>query len=56
LLRVDPKHGLFYFDSSYRPVPLEQIYIGISEKKAIKKLMLQNEICYDKVIERIGKH
>lgn len=37
-------------------MPLEQIYIGITEKKAIKRLMLMNEICYEKVIERVGKH
>ena len=39
LLRVEPS-GLHYFDARYRPVPLEQIYIGISERKALKKLML----------------
>ena len=55
-LRVKPESGLFYFDNSYRPVPLEQIYVGVSEKKAIKRLMLMNEICYEKVIERAGKH
>ncbi len=48
--------GLFKFDNSFRPVPLEQIYVGVSEKKAIKRLMLMNEICYEKVIERAGRH
>lgn len=37
-------------------MPLEQIYVGVTEKKAIKRLMLMNEVCYDKVIERAGKH
>ena len=37
-------------------MPLEQIYVGITEKKAIKRMMLLNEICYEKVIERAGKH
>ena len=32
-LRVSPDKGLFYFDNSYRPVPLLQQYIGITEKK-----------------------
>ena len=54
-LRVDPEKGLFYFDSSYRPVPLEQLYIGITEKKSIKRMLLMNEITYQKVIERAGK-
>ncbi|CDF33920.1 activating signal cointegrator 1 complex subunit 3, helc1, putative [Chondrus crispus] len=30
-MRVNPQKGLFYFDGSYRPVPLSQTFIGISE-------------------------
>lgn len=55
-LRVKLDTGLFFFDNSYRPVPLEQIYIGVTEKKAIKRLMLMNEVLYEKVMERAGKH
>ena len=44
ILRVQANKGLFYFDNSFRPVPLEQIYVGITEKKAIKRLLLSNEI------------
>lgn len=51
-LRVKPDKGLFYFDSSYRPVPLQQQYIGIMEKKALKRFALMNEICYEKVMEQ----
>ena len=36
-LRVDPKKGLFYFDASYRPCSLQQEFIGVTEKKAIKR-------------------
>jgi len=54
-LRVKKK-GLFFFDNSYRPVPLEQQYIGINEKKSVKKMLIMNEILYEKVIERAGKH
>lgn len=39
-LRVDPSKGLFFFDNSFRPVPLEQSYIGITEKKAIKRFQV----------------
>jgi len=49
-LRVDPSNGLFFFDNSFRPVPLQQQYIGITEKKALKKIQLQNQICYEKVL------
>jgi len=54
-LRVDPKKGMFYFDASFRPIPLEQKYIGVSEKKSIKRMLLMNEITYEKVMERAGK-
>lgn len=30
--RVSRHHGLFYFDSSFRPIPLEQHFIGIKGK------------------------
>lgn len=35
-LRVRPS-GKFFFDNSFRPVPLEQQYVGITEKKAVKR-------------------
>jgi len=53
-LRVNPEKGLFFFDSSYRPVPLQQQYIGITEKKALKRFQLMNEICYEKVLQQAG--
>ncbi|GAM21299.1 hypothetical protein SAMD00019534_044740 [Acytostelium subglobosum LB1] len=53
-LRVKPE-GVFYFDSSYRPIPLEQQYIGISDR-GIKQLQLMNDITFKKVAERAGKH
>ncbi|XP_004299306.1 PREDICTED: activating signal cointegrator 1 complex subunit 3 [Fragaria vesca subsp. vesca] len=52
-LRVNPEAGLFYFDSSYRPVPLAQQYIGITETNYPAKLELLNEICYKKVVESL---
>lgn len=48
-LRVNPESGLFFFDSSYRPVPLAQQYIGISEQNFSARNDLLNEICYNKV-------
>jgi len=55
-LRVNPDKGLFYFDNSYRPVPLQQQYIGITEKKAIKRFQLMNEIAYEKTLAQAGKN
>ena len=54
-LRVNPSEGLFYFDNTYRPVPLEQQYIGITEKKAVKRFQIMNELVYEKVMENAGK-
>jgi pre-mRNA-splicing helicase BRR2 len=39
-LRVKPDKGLYYFDNSFRPVPLQQQYIGITEKKVRPPLPL----------------
>ncbi|MGH0130564.1 UNVERIFIED_CONTAM: hypothetical protein FKN15_015415 [Acipenser sinensis] len=55
-LRVDPAKGLFYFDNSFRPVPLEQTYVGITEKKAIKRFQIMNEIVYEKIMDHAGKN
>lgn len=55
-LRVRPKTGLFVFDNSFRPVPLEQQYVGITEKKAVKRYQIMNEIVYEKVMEHAGKN
>ncbi|WVZ00956.1 hypothetical protein V8G54_027025 [Vigna mungo] len=55
-LRVDLKKGLFYFDNSYRPVPLSQQYVGITVKKPLQRFQLMNDICYEKVMAVAGKH
>ena len=48
-LRVNEK-GLFFFDASYRPIPLEQHFIGIKGKanSHVYKTKLDT-ICYEKV-------
>lgn len=55
-LHVNRKTGLYHFDNSFRPVPLEQQFIGITEKKAIKRYQLMNEILYEKVLEQAGRN
>ncbi|KAJ3757592.1 putative RNA helicase [Lentinula raphanica] len=47
------KSGLFYFDSSYRPCALQTQFIGITEKKAIKRFTLSNEIAYEKILDQL---
>src|SRR5690606_20504236 len=36
-LRVNKRAGLFYFDASFRPVPLEQHFIGVKGKPNSKQ-------------------
>ncbi|KAI0022193.1 Sec63 Brl domain-containing protein [Xylariomycetidae sp. FL0641] len=55
-LRVDANKDLFHFDGSFRPCPLKQEFIGVTDKKAIKQLKTMNDITYNKVIEHVGTH
>ncbi|CAK7209830.1 Pre-mRNA-splicing helicase BRR2 [Sporothrix bragantina] len=55
-LRVDPKTGLFHFDGTYRPCPLRQEFIGVTDRKPIKQLKTMNDITYTKVLEHVGKN
>ena len=55
-LRVKADKGLFFFDASFRPVPLQQQYIGFTEKKALKRFHLMNQVCYEKVLQQAGKN
>ncbi len=55
-LRVNLDRGLHYFDSSYRPCPLHQQFIGITGKKAFKRMELINDITYEKVLDHAGKN
>ena len=54
-LRVETNKGLFYFDQSYRPCPLKQEFIGVTEKKPVKRLQVMNSVCYEKVLESVSK-
>ncbi|KAL2159202.1 hypothetical protein VTH06DRAFT_2634 [Thermothelomyces fergusii] len=55
-LRVDFEKGMFHFDGSYRPCPLRQEFIGVTERKAIKQLKTMNDITYQKVLEHVGQN
>ncbi|CAE7523667.1 ascc3, partial [Symbiodinium sp. CCMP2456] len=57
--------NLFYFDSSYRPIPLETSFLGITElspqhsgvlrTNRVKHIAKLNEICYEAVVEQVRK-
>lgn len=54
-LRVNPYVGLFYFDSRFRPVPLEQTFIGVKATKPLQQMTDMDSVCYDKVYEMVVK-
>jgi len=51
-LRVQDK-DLFYFDNSYRPVPLETSFIGVMGNNMNKQKAAMLEVTYRKVLERV---
>lgn len=55
-LRVPADKGLFHFDNTFRPVCLEQNMIGISEKKAVKRWQLMNELVYERLMTAAEKN
>ncbi|CAF4841730.1 unnamed protein product [Pieris macdunnoughi] len=59
-LRVNPNIGLFYFDSRFRPVPLEQQFIGVKDVGSgggshLRQIQQMNEICYEKAVDMVQK-
>ncbi|KAI8053409.1 Sec63 Brl domain-containing protein [Syncephalis plumigaleata] len=53
-LRVNPYQGLFFFDSGFRPIPLEQHFIGVKGKaKTIQANTRMDNICYEKCAELV---
>jgi antiviral helicase SLH1 len=53
-LRVNKMAGLFYFDASFRPVPLEQHFIGAKGKAgSVKSRENIDQVAFDKVIEML---
>ncbi|XP_073996642.1 activating signal cointegrator 1 complex subunit obelus isoform X2 [Rhodnius prolixus] len=54
-LHVSPYVGLFYFDSRFRPVPLEQTFIGVKAIKALQQISDMDSVCFEKLIELVQK-
>ncbi|KAI8925867.1 Sec63 Brl domain-containing protein [Entophlyctis helioformis] len=57
-LGVNPYVGLFFFDAGFRPVPLEQHFIGVKAKAGSTICQSKmNQICYDHVVDLVrGGH
>jgi antiviral helicase SLH1 len=54
--RVSPKHGLFFFDSSFRPIPLEQHFIGVKGKAgSVASRKNLDKATFEKVLELVAE-
>ena len=47
--------GLFYFDASYRPVPLAMEFIGATDRNIMACKATMDDICYNKVWLMVGR-
>ncbi|KAJ2403754.1 activating signal cointegrator 1 complex subunit 3 [Coemansia sp. RSA 2526] len=55
-LGVNPHKGLFYFDAGFRPVPLEQHFVGVHGKAGTQATTrLLNRVCYDRVSQLVAE-
>lgn len=53
-LRVNKRAGMFYFDASFRPVPLEQHFIGVKGKPNSKQSRDNlDQVAFEKVCEML---
>ncbi|KAK8853378.1 hypothetical protein IAR55_004082 [Kwoniella newhampshirensis] len=53
-LRVNRHQGLFFFDASFRPVPLEQHFIGVAGKpRSQASIRNMDRVVFDKVSELV---
>lgn len=52
-----PKRGIFYFGPEFRPVPLQQTFIGINvnvKNRQLKEKRM-NEVCFDVVLDSLQR-
>ena len=55
-LRVSRQSGLFYFDSSFRPVPLKQHFLGLRGKPgSAQARKILDSVTYEKVLQLVEK-
>uniref|UniRef100_A0A1B0AL97 MER3 helicase-like winged helix domain-containing protein n=1 Tax=Glossina palpalis gambiensis TaxID=67801 RepID=A0A1B0AL97_9MUSC len=52
-LQVNPMKGFSYFDRCFRPVPLDNNFIGIKAIKPLQRLNDRDQVCYQKCIEQL---
>jgi activating signal cointegrator complex subunit 3 len=51
-LAVADQH-LHFFDSRYRPIPLQQHFIGVKASNPMERISFMNEICYKRTLDSL---
>lgn len=54
-LQVDRERAVFVFDSSYRPIPLEQSFCAVKKIPGKTHATVMNSVVYDKVLECLDR-
>jgi len=47
------KIGLFFFDGRFRPVPLQQTFIGVKARSLTQQRLDMDEACYNVVTKNL---
>jgi activating signal cointegrator complex subunit 3 len=53
-LKVNRHKGLFYFDNKFRPVPLQQSFIGVKSKNRFQQMNQMDEAAYEVVSKALA--
>jgi replicative superfamily II helicase len=54
-LRVNKEKAMFFFDGRFRPVPLEQTFIGMKQQPNMKQDQAMYEVLYEKLLDHVRK-
>ena len=54
-LGVNPRTGCFHFDASFRPVPLETRFVGVTEKNRHQRTRIMEDIAYEKAVDALRR-
>jgi activating signal cointegrator complex subunit 3 len=55
-LRVNPSSGMFHFGPEYRPVPLDQTFVGITEKQRVKRNDMMNRQAFERMTTALERN
>ena len=54
-LKVNQSSGLYFFGPEFRPVPLDQTFVGITEKQRVRRNDTMNRHAYEKMVAALER-